>query len=99
MSHEPRRVGPWLRSYGQEPRQRWRERLVTVSIGLTVALVFGALSIGILWAFVRQPLLTLGGLILVWVVGMAIMMVKRQRARLRDELERQSRRGGGLGPL
>jgi hypothetical protein len=94
MAEERPRVGPWLRSYGKPPRQPWRERLVTLLVGLGVALVFGALSLAVLWAFVRRPLLTLGGLILVWAVGLVILMVKRQRARLREELERRSRGGG-----
>jgi hypothetical protein len=89
---ERQRVGPWLRSYGRPPKASWRERLVTGAIGLGAVVLFGAALVGILMAFVRWPVWTLAGLIAVWLVGMAILALKRQRDRVRRELERR-----GLG--
>ena len=92
---ERRRVGPWLRSYGKPPKPPWRERIVTALIGLGVAAAFAVVLIGVLWAFVRWPLFTLAGLVVVWILGMVVFAIKRQRARLRDQLLRRAREGGG----
>ena len=90
---ERRRVGPWLRSYGKPPKPPWRERIVTALIGLGVAAAFGVVLVGMLWAFVRWPLFTLAGLVVVWILGMVVFGIKRQKARLRDELRRSARGG------
>jgi hypothetical protein len=63
---------------------------VTTLIGVGAAVAFVAVLLGVLWLFVRYPLVTFAGLIGVWGVGLSILMVKRQRARLRDELTRRS---------
>jgi hypothetical protein len=88
------RVGPWLRSYGAPAKPPWRERVVTALIGLGVAAAFAVVLFGVLWAFVRWPLFTFAGLVLVWILGMVVFAVKRQRARLRDQLLRQARQAG-----
>ncbi len=84
------RVGPWLRSYGERQRESRRERWVSTLIGAGAAAAFLAVLLGVLWLFVRYPLPTLGGLVGVWGVGLSILLVKRQRARLHDELRRRS---------
>ncbi len=83
-------LGPWLRSYGERRRESRKERAVAVLIGTGAAVGFFAVLLGVLWLFVRYPLLTFGGLIAVWGVGLSILLVKRQRARLSDELRRRS---------
>lgn len=88
------RVGPWLRSYGPAPKPPWRERIVTALIGIGVAAAFAVVLIGVLWAFVRWPLFTFAGLAVVWILGMVVFAIKRQRARLRDQMVRQSRKAG-----
>ncbi len=90
-----RRVGPWLRSYGKPTKPPWRERIVTALIGLGVAAAFAAVLIAMLWAFVRWPRLTLVGLAVVWILGMIVLGITRQRARLRDQLLHRGREGGG----
>ncbi|UCF41254.1 MAG: hypothetical protein JSW43_02670 [Gemmatimonadota bacterium] len=84
------RLGPWLRSYGKGEQESRRERTVTTLVGGAAAVAFLAVLLGVLWLFVRYPLPTLGGLVAVWGVGLSILLVKRQRARLRDELRRRS---------
>lgn len=59
-------------------------------VGGGAAAAFLAVLLGVLWLFVRYPLLTFAGLIGLWGVGLSILLVKRQRARLRDELRRRS---------
>jgi hypothetical protein len=63
---------------------------VTTLIGVGAAVAFVAVLLGVLWLFVRYPLVTFAGLVGVWGVGLSVLMVKRQRARLRDELTRSS---------
>lgn len=89
-----RRVGPWLRSYGKPAKPPWRERIVTALIGLGVAAAFAVVLIAMLWAFVRWPLFTLAGLAVVWILGMMVFAITRQRARLRDQLLHRGREGG-----
>jgi len=89
---ERQRVGPWLRSYGRPPKPSWRERLATGALGLGAVVVFGAVLVGVLMAFVRWPIWTLAGLVAVWLMGMVLLAVKRQRDRARSELRRR-----GLG--
>jgi hypothetical protein len=83
-------VGPWLRSYGERQRESRRERWFSALIGAAAAAVSLAVLVGVLWLFVRYPLPTLAGLVGVWGVGLSILLVKRQRTRLRDELRRRS---------
>jgi len=87
-------VGPWLRSYGKPSKPPWRERVVTALIGLGVAAAFAVVLIAVLWAFVRWPLFTLAGLAVVWILGMVVFAIQRQKARLRDQLLRRAREGG-----
>jgi hypothetical protein len=54
--------------------------------------LFGAALVGVLMAFVRWPVWTLAGLVAVWLVGMVLLALKRQRDRVRSELRRR-----GLG--
>ena len=84
------KVGPWLRSYGERQRESRKDRAVTMLVGTGAAVAFLAILLGVLWLFVRYPLITFAGLIAVWGVGLSILMVRRQRARLRDELRRRS---------
>jgi uncharacterized membrane protein YqjE len=88
-------VGPWLRSYGKPSKPPWRERVVTALIGLGVAAAFAVVLIAVLWAFARWPLFTLAGLAVVWILGMVVFAIQRQKARLRDQLLRRAREGGG----
>ncbi len=92
MPAERKRVGPWLRSYGRPPKPSWRERLTTAASGLGAVVLFGAALVGVLMAFVRWPVWTLAGLVAVWLVGMVLLALKRQRDRVRSELRRR-----GLG--
>lgn len=92
MTGEPRRVGPWLRRYGEREAVSRRERLV--QIGLTAAggvLVLG-LALGVLWLFLQAPVHTLGGLIALWGIGFAVLLIKRRRAAAMEQaLEAQAR--------
>jgi hypothetical protein len=54
--------------------------------------LFGAALVGVLMAFVRWPVWTLAGLVAVWLVGMVLLALKRERDRVRSELRRR-----GLG--
>ena len=89
------RVGPWLRSYGAPSKPPWRERVATALIGLGVAAAFGVVLIGVFWSFVRWPLFTLAGLAVIWILGMVVFTVRRQRARLRNQLLRRVRQSSG----
>ncbi len=93
-SRPPRR--PLFAHYSR-PKPSLRDRLTTLGIGAAVALAFLVLLGGVLWAFVRAPLVTFAGLVVVWMVGMGVFLVKRARERTRRELERQLQRLGKWG--
>ncbi len=87
MTEKPR-VGPWLRRYSSQPKRTWRDRLPELALGLGATAAFAAVLVGVLWAFLRWPIYTLGGLVAVWLVGLLILMVKRRRERASERARR-----------
>lgn len=92
MSEKPR-VGPWLRRYSNQPQRTWKDRLPELAIGAGLAVLFFGLLVGVLWAFTRWPLFTLGALVAVWAVGLGGLVVKRRRDRERERAMHEGQAG------
>jgi hypothetical protein len=79
VSSTPPRLGPWLRRYDKKPPTSWRDRVAPILIGTAATLVFGLVLFGVLVAFTRFPLATVGGLLIVWIVGFGLSLALRRR--------------------
>jgi hypothetical protein len=90
MPDEKPRLGPWLRYYAERESTSRRQRLTELALGAVATLGFLAVLVGVLWAFVRFPLPTLGGLVGVWATGYVVLTVKSRRAALRERQLRDS---------
>jgi hypothetical protein len=83
MGEKPR-LGPYLRQYAEEERKSPRERAQELALGGLAGVGMLAVLVGVLLAFVRAPLLTLGGLIAAWGVGFVILVAKKHRSDARE---------------
>jgi hypothetical protein len=90
MPDDKPRLGPFLRQYANSETKTPRERVQEVLLGGAAAIGMLVVLVGVLLAFVRFPLLTLGGLIAVWGIGFVVLMVKKRRADARDRDLRES---------
>lgn len=85
---ERHRVGPWLRRYGREEvttGERRKELALAAGVGVVG---LGAL-VGLVWLFIRAPVIVLGSLVAIWAVGFVVFVFIRRRASLRDQLIRE----------
>jgi hypothetical protein len=82
-----------LRRYSQRPRRTWKDRVPELAIGAGLSVVFFGLLLGVLWAFTRRPIVTLGVLIVVWALGLVGLVVKRRRDRERERALHKGQEG------
>jgi len=81
-------LGPWLRRYSRQnepsPRERLQETLVAggAAVGMLIVLL------GVLVAFIRFPVPTLGVLVVVWGTGYVLYLNHKRRAETREQLLR-----------
>ena len=92
MTDDKPRLGPFLRQYAAQEQKSPRERVQELLLGGLSAVGMLVLLGGILVAFVRFPLYTLGALVAVWGIGFVVLLAKRRRGeaqerRLRERLE------------
>ncbi len=71
------RLGPWLRRYSQPEEKSTRDRVVEIALSAGAAIGFLVVLGGVLTAFLKFPLWTFAGLVAVWGVGLAVLMVRR----------------------
>ncbi len=89
MPDDRPRVGPWLRRYAEQPQPSRKERIQEIALAAGAGILFLALLVVVLLVFVRYPLPTFGGLVVLWAVGFVTLTVKRRRAERRErELRR-----------
>lgn len=88
MEREPPRLGPWLRRYAEEEKPDRRQRAIELGLTAVAGLAVLGAAIGVVWLFIRWPLWTGAGLVMLWGAGFTILVVKRRAA---AERERQLR--------
>ena len=91
--NEKPRIGPWLRHYAEQERTSPRERTQEILLAGAAVVGFLLVLVGVLLAFLRFPLVTLGALVALWGIGLATLFVKRRRADARER-EMRDRAGG-----
>ena len=84
------RLGPFLRQYAEPETKSTRERAQELLLGGAAALGMLVVLVGVLLAFVRFPLPTLGILVGVWGIGLVVLRVKKRRADARERELRES---------
>jgi hypothetical protein len=89
MEREPPRLGPWLRRYAEEEKPDRRQRAIELGLTAVAGLVVLGGAVGVVWLFIRWPLWTGGGLVMLWGVGFTILVIKRRAAAERDRRLRE----------
>ena len=94
MTDKPR-LGPWLRQYDRQQEAN-EDRPKEVALAIGAGIVGLAALVGLVWLFLRAPLLVFASLVGIWGLGLLMLVVKRRRASLRDMLLRE---GHGLDEI
>ena len=88
------KLGPFLRQYAEQEQKTARERAQELLLGGAAAAGMLAVLVGVLLAFVRFPLPTLGALVFLWGVGFVVLLAKRRRSEARERELREGLESG-----
>ncbi len=76
-------LGPWLRRYQVEQKATWRDRAEVILVGTVAVVLVGIVLLIVLKWFFRYPVITIGVLAAVWLVGFVIAQLLRRQERSR----------------